>query len=173
MSRREQFSTFSPHCRLVNLKSSDQIMVPVTLRTPCQTCGAVISASTVQELNRHNCNKKSVPCTMDNCDKAFFSRQALKYHLQHYHKPVKHQHHLQKVQAPCSDKSSKPSPSGARCGKFRCSYAGCSKSYNAKSYLVEHERLHTGERPFKCENCSRAFYRILDKKKHCLLKVCH
>ena len=24
--------------------------------------------------------------------------------------------------------------------KFECSFAGCTKSYNARSYLVEHER---------------------------------
>jgi hypothetical protein len=30
-----------------------------------------------------------------------------------------------------------------------------------------------GERPFTCGHCGRGFSRILDKKKHMLLKVCH
>jgi len=55
---------------------------------------------------------------------------------------------------------------------FTCPYSGCQKSYNAKMYLVQHERLHTGERPFSCKHCGKGFSRILDMKKHSLLKVC-
>jgi len=56
--------------------------------------------------------------------------------------------------------------------KFVCSWPNCSKSYSAKSYLIEHLRTHTGDRPFTCSNCSRGFARIMDLKKHQLLKVC-
>ena len=28
---------------------------------------------------------------------------------------------------------------------FACPYEGCNKSYHAKTYLIEHERLHTGK----------------------------
>lgn len=56
---------------------------------------------------------------------------------------------------------------------FVCPHEGCDKAYAVKNYLVEHERLHTGERPFTCGHCGRGFSRILDKKKHILLKVCH
>ena len=28
---------------------------------------------------------------------------------------------------------------------FVCPYAGCSKSYNVRTYLIQHERTHTGE----------------------------
>uniref|UniRef100_A0A0K2U8E7 C2H2-type domain-containing protein n=1 Tax=Lepeophtheirus salmonis TaxID=72036 RepID=A0A0K2U8E7_LEPSM len=57
-------------------------------------------------------------------------------------------------------------------GKYNCSWGGCPKSYNNRNTLIEHERQHTGERPFICQTCRRAFFRILDLKKHTLLKVC-
>ena len=50
-----------------------------------------------------------------------------------------------------------PAPSGVKVGgvqvnagaaakkMFVCPYAGCSKSYNVKNYLIQHERTHTGE----------------------------
>ena len=57
--------------------------------------------------------------------------------------------------------------------QFVCSWPNCSKSYRTKSYLIEHRRIHTGDRPFTCSNCSRGFSRVTDVKKHQLLKVCH
>jgi KRAB domain-containing zinc finger protein len=33
----------------------------------------------------------------------------------------------------------------------------CEKAFSQKSYLIIHQRTHTGERPYKCDKCSRAF----------------
>ena len=43
---------------------------------------------------------------------------------------------------------SKPQQTGAPVTPkkiFACPYEGCNKSYHAKTYLIEHERLHTGK----------------------------
>ena len=55
---------------------------------------------------------------------------------------------------------------------FICSQNGCLKAYQNKHYLIQHERVHKGEKPYLCKNCDRRFYRITDLKKHILLKVC-
>lgn len=38
---------------------------------------------------------------------------------------------------------------------FACSC--CSKAFTTKTMLVKHERIHTGERPYVCDICGRAF----------------
>lgn len=159
---------------VINSKSVGQIMIPITLRTPCKTCGVIICASNVQELKSHVCSdkNKTIECTVEGCSKKFFSKNALKYHIKHYHKigVIKPSGVLHRKQQ--DDKLSLEAGDLRDARKFMCSYVGCSKSYNAKNYLIEHERTHTGERPFSCENCDKAFFRVLDMKKHKLLKVC-
>ena len=152
--------------------SSGQVIIPVTVRTPCELCGQIIVASRFQELKDHVCSS-SMPkqqqhggfsCSESDCAKVMPSAQALKHHIKYVHSMIK-----QKAKVAGN---ATPSASGGGGGRFACSRVGCGKSYRHRSYLVEHERVHSGERPFSCQNCSRSFYRILDLKKHKLLKVC-
>ncbi|GAA5994458.1 hypothetical protein JCM5350_007042 [Sporobolomyces pararoseus] len=47
-----------------------------------------------------------------------------------------------------------------------CSYEGCGKAYSRQSRLDEHERTHSGERPFVCPECSATFTRVSHLKAH-------
>lgn len=56
--------------------------------------------------------------------------------------------------------SPRPSPARAKTRYF-CQHPGCDKSYTKPVRLAEHERSHTGERPFGCpeEGCSASYLR--------------
>lgn len=41
--------------------------------------------------------------------------------------------------------------------KFKCSYSDCTKAFNFKLHLDNHERTHSGIKPFKCSYCGLSF----------------
>lgn len=41
--------------------------------------------------------------------------------------------------------------------KYPCCYEGCSWTFTRPSHLQKHLYIHTGERPFKCKECDKAF----------------
>ena len=48
--------------------------------------------------------------------------------------------------------------------KFKCSF--CDKEFNQNGHRKEHERHHTGEKPFQCEVGTKSFYLKSDLKIH-------
>lgn len=48
--------------------------------------------------------------------------------------------------------------------KFICEI--CDKSFAFANLLREHEKLHTGEKPYQCEWCEKSFRRIFSYKEH-------
>ncbi|EIM87837.1 uncharacterized protein STEHIDRAFT_120110 [Stereum hirsutum FP-91666 SS1] len=43
--------------------------------------------------------------------------------------------------------------------RYQCTFDGCGKAYSKPSRLEEHERSHTGQRPFVCSTCHKSYLR--------------
>jgi len=48
-------------------------------------------------------------------------------------------------------------PKGKR--EFACTIPGCGKKFSRTDELKRHNRIHTGDKPYKCEKCLRSFSR--------------
>eukprot|EP00088_Acartia_fossae_P032743 TRINITY_DN3349_c0_g1_i5.p1 TRINITY_DN3349_c0_g1~~TRINITY_DN3349_c0_g1_i5.p1 ORF type:complete len:794 (+),score=121.83 TRINITY_DN3349_c0_g1_i5:44-2425(+) len=42
----------------------------------------------------------------------------------------------------------------------------CQQSFKLKKYLTRHYRMHTGEKPYKCRHCDKAYSDSTDRRKH-------
>jgi KRAB domain-containing zinc finger protein len=48
--------------------------------------------------------------------------------------------------------------------RFKCKY--CERSFHHSAHLVTHEGYHTGEKPYRCENCGQQFTMKTQLRKH-------
>jgi uncharacterized Zn-finger protein len=49
---------------------------------------------------------------------------------------------------------------------YVCQHEGCGRGFSQISNLIRHKRIHTGEKPFKCDQCDKAFASGSNLKQH-------
>lgn len=52
--------------------------------------------------------------------------------------------------------------------RYLCAVEGCDKAYNRPALLRQHERTHSNERPFTCDECPKSFMRKSHLQAHTL-----
>nr|CAI5841251.1 unnamed protein product [Callosobruchus analis] len=149
----------------------------------CDIDGCSSSFQQLYHLNRHKLTIHSQSelhvCDEDDCNKIFMNRFRLKNHIARVHSPAtlyqcslclkefKRKYrlrdhilmHARKMGEDLSFRKKNEKRQGTSKNTVKCSFEGCGASYTKFSYLWQHMRKHTGERPFLCdvEGCDKSY----------------
>ncbi|XP_046744137.1 zinc finger protein 62-like [Diprion similis] len=120
----------------------------------CDICGHTFNRNA--NMIRHRAKHSEHTCHL--CDNVFKSVQILRKHLRDVHgKTVKFAKSNSKVKQDGSQSKSSRDV-------FICRY--CGKQLTSYYSLLDHERIHTGDKPFVCHHCGKSFRSITARWDH-------
>lgn len=99
------------------------------LKEPITCCGQVFDI--MREFKKHQSSVHPVTVECDECGKKLKNKKTLLIH--------------KKTHRDVGDRA------------YKCSYTNCNKAFNFRIHLENHERVHSGEKPFKCSLCPVSF----------------
>ncbi|XP_038053310.1 uncharacterized protein LOC119725802 isoform X2 [Patiria miniata] len=145
--------TFSLRSRLRSHRSVHLAMDTVS----CRVCGKAFH--TKADLEKHiRIHMEDNPFSCDSCGEAFKTRRRL----------LKHQtaSHSKSQESNNASDSSKTHKRG-----YVCTY--CCKTFKCRTHHLEHERIHTNEKPFDCKKCGKAFAAKSGLARHMATHTCN
>jgi len=68
-------------------------------------------------------------------------------------------------QSPVTNTASNSEETNFKLKLYKCTFKGCEKIFPKEANLVDHDRTHSGDKPFQCPTCNKLFSQLGNLKK--------